>query len=844
MDRYLRRFAVVCVFVLLLAACDRKPAAKPTRQAALNTRSPTKTTEITPQGGVTAMSELAAYLTATLGPTATALPTATPTPTYTPTPTETPTSTPTATPAPHERLLIGRYLQEIGDCGSARREFAALLADGPTSMDAAEARYRLASCYLRDDAPAEAATILAQLIATARENDPYWSPAHFLRGEALTQLRNWADAESGYTAYLSLAPELASLTWQRIGAVRQAAGDLTGAVDAHTAALTDSPDRANTLSIRRMLADLALALDLHAEAVRQYDLVRDNATTGQLAAEMQWLAGSALDLAGDEAGAVRRWQAAIDADPTSDHAHAALVALLDAEIPVDEYQRGTVDYHNGVYRLAVEAFDRYRAEDASGKEGAAWYYTGLSYLALGQTRSGLAELGNFIAAYPDSPFWADAWLAQAKAQVDAGDSTAAMTTYRTFAAKRPDSPQAPTALLRAAILQAAHGPSAPVAEAFLSLGKRYPTADEGWRAYQAAGLIYFRLGDWRRAGDVWSDMVDSAVPSWTHPVAYYWLGRTQAAAGEITAARRSWAQAERSGPVTFYGLRAADWAAGTVDVSVGRTAAALPDPLMPSFAEVSTKLTRWLRGWAGDGRLELPAAVVSDPGWRRGRTLLTLGLRSEALTAWERVWRGQSEDPWALAALALAFRDAGAHQLSLRCAERLALLWPDGSMLDAPVALQQLAYPMPFADLIQEQAARWQLDPRLLVAVIRQESQFESSATSHAGARGLMQVMPATAQWIADQLGWRDHQAQQSYWPYVNVTFGAYYIHQGLQQFDESLAAALAAYNGGPGNTTFWRGLAPDDDDLMVALINFNETRVYVQAVWSHYEMYRRIYPG
>jgi soluble lytic murein transglycosylase len=127
--------------------------------------------------------------------------------------------------------------------------------------------------------------------------------------------------------------------------------------------------------------------------------------------------------------------------------------------------------------------------------------------------------------------------------------------------------------------------------------------------------------------------------------------------------------------------------------------------------------------------------------------------------------------------------------------------------------------------------------------MIRQESRFETSATSSAGAQGLMQVMPATAQGIADRLGWSDFEPQQAYWPYVNVALGANYIGTWLAHFDGSLAAALAAYNGGPGNAATWRKWAPEDDDLMVALIDFNETRVYAQTVYAQYDTYQRLYP-
>ena len=74
------------------------------------------------------------------------------------------------------------------------------------------------------------------------------------------------------------------------------------------------------------------------------------------------------------------------------------------------------------------------------------------------------------------------------------------------------------------------------------------------------------------------------------------------------------------------------------------------------------------------------------------------------------------------------------------------------------------------------------------------------------------------------------------------MDFGSYYLKWALQQLDGSLPAALAGYNGGPGNATRWRKLAPSDDDLMVASIDFGETRVYVQQVLNQLDAYRRLY--
>ncbi len=141
------------------------------------------------------------------------------------------TSAPKTAPTPDPRLVSGRWLQSIGDCAGARREFADLLDGKPPAGDAAEARYRMAQCYLRDDAPAEAAATLDQLLKAAPASDPYRAPANFLLGDALTKMGRWKDAEKSYLAYLPLAPEIQAVTWQRVGAARKSDTNTIGASD-------------------------------------------------------------------------------------------------------------------------------------------------------------------------------------------------------------------------------------------------------------------------------------------------------------------------------------------------------------------------------------------------------------------------------------------------------------------------------------------------------------------------------------------------------------------------------------------------------------------------------------
>lgn len=777
--------------------------------------------------------------------------------TSTPVPTRTPVPTATAIPkepskAAAATLPQGAFQQLIGDCTQARRIFAAILESGKLGPVAAEANFRMAQCYLHDDAFAEAYATLQDVLATAPVSDPHRAPAQFLLGETLSTLGSYKQAEAAYQAYLKMAPELQYLTWQRIAAQRKAQGDSSGAAEAYRQALAQGPDWNNTTAIRRALADLALASGNAKEAVTQYDALRGGTTKGAFASEMQYLAANALAQVSNTikatglitptypADALKRWQAAVDADNTSQYAHSSIVALLDAGATVDEFQRGVANYSQGNYDLAIAAFDRLRAAEPDGRQGLAWYYAGLSYIAAGNYDRGVQELDTFMSRWPNSAQRADAAMARARALGRAGNTSNAIAAYRELASKLPDSAQAPKALWQAAILVANNAPDQ-AADAYLDLARRYPGADEGWRAYQAAGLDLFQKANWKRAAEVWGEMAAAPkLASFAKPLGYYWQGRALHAAGDIEGAKAAWAAGKATGD-TYYALRSAAWLDGKPEAFIREDAPKTETAPLSGAGDERTQISNWLQQWAGKGSLALPASVTSDPNWKRAQELLAIGRRTEALLNFERVRKAHEKEPWTLAALSIAFRDAGANRLSLLSAESLVTLAGQG-MRQAPAALQKLAYPLPYEQLIRQEAAKRNLDPRLLAAIIRQESRFEPGVASSAGAQGLMQVMPGTAAGIAKQLNWPGYEDEQAYWPYVNVAFGAFYVRQWMSHFDGSLFAALAAYNGGPGNAAVWWQDAPNDDDLFAGLININETRTYVQAVWQNYEFYRRLY--
>jgi soluble lytic murein transglycosylase len=151
-------------------------------------------------------------------------------------------------------------------------------------------------------------------------------------------------------------------------------------------------------------------------------------------------------------------------------------------------------------------------------------------------------------------------------------------------------------------------------------------------------------------------------------------------------------------------------------------------------------------------------------------------------------------------------------------------------------AIQELTLPLRHEDVIREQAREKNVDAALIAAVIYSESKF-SDRTSSAGARGLMQITPDAANEIERLSGGTTFKLKDLGDPEINIRYGTYLLRELLDRYDGDVAAALAAYNAGPGNADKWGG-----SELSVEAIPFPETRAYVEEVLEKQGAYRDEY--
>jgi len=155
----------------------------------------------------------------------------------------------------------------------------------------------------------------------------------------------------------------------------------------------------------------------------------------------------------------------------------------------------------------------------------------------------------------------------------------------------------------------------------------------------------------------------------------------------------------------------------------------------------------------------------------------------------------------------------------------------------------KLIYPQPYEETVFEAGKRFNVDPYLITAIMRVESKFDERALSAKGARGLMQIIPETGQWVAQELKYDNFTADMLYEPKHNIIIGTWYLNYLIKQFEGNEIAAIASYNGGETNVKKWIKKGVWSGEFSDAQnIPFKETRKYLYKVIMDYQTYKNLY--
>ena len=846
---------IACLLVASCSTAPPTPVPAPTTASAASTATSARTAGLT--ATAQSVSEVEQTPGATVSPTARATATRTPRPSPTATATATLVPTPTPTPSPtlppSALLDQARHDQDNGDYEAAIAGYLALLDEDAPAEQQRLARYGLAETYLLDQDYGTAAAAWEEFLALYPEDEAY-ARAAFMAATAYQATDECEKAVFLYEASLAGDKTLADLIHENTGdchAALAATAPLPRpsqekAIAAYREAVAATSDRGVQVSLRERIAGMYLAMDDPAAAIAEYDAILAVAQIESYRAKIEYLAGLALAGAGQAEAAVERYLRPVNRYPNAEYAYLALIELVNAGVEVDEFQRGLVDYYAGAsypdaYGAAIRAFDRYLASPSAARADEALYRKALALRAVDQPAASLAILDAIIADHPQSKWLASAWLEKGGVLADMGDVDRAVKAYQDTAAFFPATETAPVALWRAARLREGQKSFAAAAGLYEELQKSFPGYEDAAEALWRAALARYRAGTNEPAAANLQALLQKYPGSAFETKCLYWLGKLlPGAEGQAV-----WDRLQRGYPREYYALRVSQVQAGA-SLTAARLITATVEPPAWDPAAAEAEILPWLRGWTsvptGTRLISLPPAMARRADLRRGEALVGVALRRQALGALDAARAAYWDQPLPLAHLAFYFQEQGFYGLAARAAARLAGLAPGRTVHAAPPAIQRLAYPLPYADLLSARAQEAGLDPLLLAALVRQESLFEKVAESYAGARGLGQVMPATGEGIAGSLGLVDFVLDDLYRPSVSIRFAAFYLQVQLKRFDNQILIALAAYNGGPGNTLRWLELGGDDLDLFVEVITASQSRIYLQRVYEQYIVYERLY--
>ncbi|GEM_PF-1011491 len=710
----------------------------------------------------------------------------------------------------------------------------------PAQVLAAAAGY--AEVALREGGFEPSLTVLTDAL-TRYPDAPEAAVAYFLRGEANLGLSRWTSAINDYRTYLTLRPGLIdSYLHERIADAFLALNMPAEAQAAYGQATAGGRARVPWAALRERAAQVYLSVGQPMQAVAEYDAILATAQNRAYLADISLRAAAAARTAGD-ASAALRYKTLFETYPDSAAGLTAMSVLSELGVAVSDYDRGRAYFYAEDYAGAIQAFNDHTTTVVLMEIPPELYLLlGQAYREIGNTPAALVAFKTIVEQYPTSPLFGDSVLEQGRTYFTAGETAQAISTYLGIADTYPTlQAAAAEALWRAGYLYSELGDIDKSLETFARLSEAYPVSEQAVSGAGIAAAAALAAGD-RGQAEQWYARLAAASSGETQADAYWQVGKLATQRGAADVAQAAYQSAMAANPDGYSAARIREQLAGVRPFQTPASA-----PLTRDDSADRAAAEAWIRstfGLAADAPVgNLPAVLLVNSAWVRGMELWSLGQFSAAEVEFVEAMDAFETDGATLYGMSLMLKDLGAYYPSQQAAANL-ITAADAATLTAPAFIGRLRFPAPYPDLIQSITSEYRIDPLLLLSLIRNESLFDTYATAAAGEKGMSQVIPSTADYIAGKINWPDYQHEDLFRPYAGITFGAVYLEEQLELFDRNAAVALSAYNAGPGRGIAWQeasGGATDFDAFLNA-ITISSTKGYVRRIYTFYATYRTLY--
>jgi soluble lytic murein transglycosylase len=347
---------------------------------------------------------------------------------------------------------------------------------------------------------------------------------------------------------------------------------------------------------------------------------------------------------------------------------------------------------------------------------------------------------------------------------------------------------------------------------YTSVTKSFPNSPVQDDAASRLAWLYYRSGEWGEAYAAFKSLAGNARDSGFRTAGLYWQGRTAEKLGDTETAVRIYRQVVDGSEESYYqALASRALLKAGIEIDDPKTNAS------PVTAEADPQLSP-----------EISYHLL------RARELSTISLHRLAVIELNEVDRLSKNYPQMRRLLMFEYFKNQAYNRTLAIANQLPISSTDRNLFRFPLA---------YWEMIQQKAQERELDPYLILALVRQESLFDPRARSPATALGLMQLLPSTAARVAKQIGMSPPSNEQLFQPEINLTLGTQYLKDLLQRYSNDWFKAIAAYNAGESAVDRWeKELLTDDVEEFVERIPYLETRGYVKLVMRNHRIYKRLY--
>ncbi|HKX12688.1 MAG TPA: transglycosylase SLT domain-containing protein [bacterium] len=422
------------------------------------------------------------------------------------------------------------------------------------------------------------------------------------------------------------------------------------------------------------------------------------------------------------------------------------------------------------------------------------------------------------------PEWARiALLHRGMSLLRSGDEAGSIAQFEKVQKLYPGTVEGEEALYRAGMIQHQAKRFSEAAVFFDRLAQAYPQGSFRDKGLWAAAWTAYRKADWPAAKRWLEAMQQGASDGATRGKALYWMGRVAEREGKKADAESYWKTAGQVAPFSYYGFMALKRLQQSEDLS--------KTPEVPP-------------GWRSVAKpISSPAKTSAELHYRKAEALAAAGLGRFAQAELDAAVEQSEGDPKSRGHLLELAKGSQAYfipvQFGQKYWDKMKVAFADASSAES--FRTSLMYPFAYRGLIEKAASHEGLPAALIVALMRQESAFMPWISSSANARGLMQLLPATANMRAKAAG---IPPGDLFDPAYNIQVGSAELKAMLDRFGGDWILAFSAYNAGPGRAKEWSAsfgeLKPDE---FTEEIPFAETNLYVKLVLRNYWSYRILYP-